>query len=97
MITVACKVYLLIEGSYSLKDKRRVVKSLIEKLKSRFNVSVAQIDVDDIWNSAVIGISCVSNKEIYLDNLIQSLFDFIENDQRVQITKYYTETIYIKD
>lgn len=94
MVIGACKVVLRIDGAFPLKDKRRTLKSLLERIKSRFNVSAAEIDNNDIWNSAVIGIACVSNDAGYADGLIQSIINFLESDPRIEMLDCTTETIH---
>ena len=61
MIIGSCVVELVIYDANSLKDKRQVVKSIIGKLQSRFNISVAEVGLNDTWRNAVIGFACVTN------------------------------------
>jgi len=93
MIVGTCKALLRIDGAFSLKDKRRTLKSILERIKSKYNVSAAEIDDNDIWNSAVIGITCVSNDASYTDGLLQSIISFIESDDRIEVTDFETDTI----
>lgn len=95
MVVGTCKAVLRIDGAFSLKDKRRTLKSLLERIKSRFNVSAAEIDKNDVWNSAVIGIACVSNDAGYSDGLLQAIVNFLENDPRIEVIDYTTETIHL--
>jgi uncharacterized protein YlxP (DUF503 family) len=55
-----------IEHAQSLKDKRQVVRSLKDKLKNGFNVSVAELNVTDVWNSATLGVAAISDSRDYL-------------------------------
>ena len=57
MVVGVCKVILNIDSAFSLKEKRQVVKSIVERLKSKFNASVAEVELNDVWKNAVIGIS----------------------------------------
>jgi uncharacterized protein YlxP (DUF503 family) len=82
---------LLIHEPNSLKEKRHILKSIIERLKSRFNVSVAETGLNDIWRSAEIGIACVSNDRLHIDSIISSVINFIENDGRVEIVELNTD------
>jgi len=95
MIVGTCKALLRIDGAFSLKDKRRTLKSILERIKSKYNVSAADIDDNDIWNSAVIGIACVSNDASYTDGLLQSIISFIESDPRIEVTDFETDTIHL--
>ena len=56
-----CRVTLRLPQNGSLKDKRQVVRSLTTRLRNKFNVSVAEVDDNDRWQTATIGITCVSN------------------------------------
>lgn len=60
------KLTLQIPDAHSLKDKRRQIKSLKDKLSSRFNASVAEIDALDNWQQAVMGVCMISNDRTYL-------------------------------
>ena len=75
------KITLRLAGSFSLKDKRRVVNSVRERVRSKFNVSVAEVDQNDAWQTAVIGITCVSNNVRHADQTLDNVLSFIESDR----------------
>ncbi|MDR2903555.1 MAG: DUF503 domain-containing protein [Clostridiales bacterium] len=79
MIIGTCKVYLTADWVYSLKDKRTVTKSLIEKIRHKFNVSVAEIEHQDIHKSIVIGFACVTNETSHANSVIDTVINYIEN------------------
>jgi uncharacterized protein len=62
-----------IEAAHSLKDKRQVVRSLKDRLRSSFNVSVAELDPSSIWNRATVGVVAISHSRDYLDGLMRSV------------------------
>jgi hypothetical protein len=64
---------LRIEAAQSLKDKRQVVRSLKDRLRTSFNVSVAELDASNIWNSATIGVVSISDSRDYLDGLMKNV------------------------
>jgi len=64
---------LQIEAAHSLKEKRQVVRSLKDRLRSSFNVSVAELDPSNIWNRATIGVVSISNSRDYLDGLMKNV------------------------
>jgi uncharacterized protein len=64
---------LQIEAAHSLKDKRQVLRSLKDRLRSSFNVSVAELDPSNIWNRATIGVVSISNSRDYLDGLMKNV------------------------
>ena len=91
MIIGSCKVYLEAEWVFSLKDKRMIVKSLVEKIRHKFNVSVAEVENNDIHKSIVIGIACVTNETSHADSIINNVINFIENNTDAVIVDVITE------
>jgi len=91
MIIGTCQIEMLIYESNSLKEKRHVIKSIIERIKSRFNASVAEVDYMDLWNRSVIGVSVVSNSKTLCESSIAKIIDFIDNDERVEIINHIME------
>lgn len=62
-----------IEAAHSLKDKRQVLRSLKDRLRNSFNISVAEIDVTDLWQRATIGIVSISSSRDYLEGLMRNV------------------------
>jgi uncharacterized protein YlxP (DUF503 family) len=62
-----------IEGAHSLKEKRHVVKSLKDKLRSRFNVAVAEIDFQDVWQRALVSAVTVSADHVHAERVLNSV------------------------
>jgi len=85
----------VIDEVFSLKEKRHILKSIIERLKSRFNASVAEVGLNDKWKNAVLGVACVSNETAHADSMIANIVNFIENDGRAVLVDYITETIHV--
>lgn len=85
MIIAACEIEVLIYDSNSLKDKRQVVKSIINRLRERYNVSVSETDYLDKWNRSKIAATTVSNSLLFGTEVIDKLVGFINNDTRVEI------------
>ena len=73
---------LVLHGIGSLKEKRGIVKSLIGRLKSRFNVSVSEVDHQDSKRSAVIGIAIVGNEGRFIHEQFESILSFMQRDGR---------------
>lgn len=91
MIIGSCKIYLEAEWVFSLKDKRMIVKSLVEKIRHKFNVSVAEVENNDIHKSIVIGIACVTNETSHANSIINNVINFIENNTDAVIVDVITE------
>ncbi len=64
---------LRIEHAQSLKDKRQVVRSLKDRLRASFNISVAELDPSNLWNQATIGVVAISHSRDYLDGLMKNV------------------------
>ena len=64
---------LRIEGAHSLKDKRQVLRSVKDRLRNSFNVSIAEIEVTDLWQRATLGVVSISDSRDYLEGLMQSV------------------------
>ncbi|MDD4088319.1 MAG: DUF503 domain-containing protein [Tissierellia bacterium] len=93
MIVCSCEIEILIYSSNSLKEKRHVIKSIIERIKSKFNASVAEVGFNELWNRSLIGIAVVSNNRSLCDASISKIVKFIDYDERVEILSCYRETI----
>ena len=70
------------QGIGSLKEKRHIVKSVIGRLRSRFNVSVSEVEHQDSKTSAVLGIAVVSNERAFVDRQLDAVLNFMRNDGR---------------
>ena len=75
------KLTLRLPASSSLKDKRRVINSIRERVRNKFNVSIAEVDQNDTWQTAIIGITCVSNNVRHADQTLDNVLEFIEADR----------------
>jgi len=64
---------LRIESAHSLKDKRQVLRSLKDKLRNGFNVAVAELDANDLWQRATVGVVSISGSQDYLQGLMQNV------------------------
>jgi uncharacterized protein len=85
---------LRIEGAHSLKDKRQVLRSMKDKLRSGFNVSVAELEQTDLWQRATIGVAGISSSRDYLSGLMQHVeraANRIANDHGAEITDSFVE------
>ena len=64
---------LRIEGSHSLKDKRQVLRSMKDRLRNSFNISIAEIEVTDLWQRATLGMVSISDSRDYLEGLMRNV------------------------
>jgi uncharacterized protein YlxP (DUF503 family) len=74
--------------AHSLKDKRSVVQSLRNRLRARFNVAVAELDHQDVWQRATLGVTSISNSQPLLESLLQQVLDESERTLGQEVTSY---------
>lgn len=94
MIVGVCTLQLELPAAHSLKDKRRIIQSLIGRIRNEFNVSVAEVDHQELWQSATLGMACVCNDPSYAHGLLtravqwveQSRLDVVLADFQIEIT-----------
>ena len=85
MFVGVCQLGLILPEGSSLKDKRSVIKSIRERLRHRFNISIAEVGFQDALRRAEIGFAAVSNETVYLEGLLDKVINHIESDGRVEI------------
>ncbi len=94
MNVAVCKVKLRLPENLSLKGKRRVLKSITTRVRNKFNVSVAEVDDNDLWQLATLGISCVSNNNRHSNEVLSKVVDFIVNSRfGIEILDYEIEIL----
>jgi hypothetical protein len=77
-------------GVSSLKEKRRIVKPILARLSREFNVAVAEVDQQDVWQSAVIGLVTLGNDSAYLHGLLEKSVAWLEQTRPDVPIEYYT-------
>ena len=93
MLVGICELEFIMYDLGSLKEKRQIVKSVIDRIKSRYNVSIAEIGSQDKWQKGEIGFCCISNDRKHTDEMINKVINFIENDGRLDISKCNVEIV----
>jgi hypothetical protein len=91
LVTVILTIELEIPGIGSLKEKRRIIKSLLARVKNKFNVSIAEVGNNDILRNATLGAAIVSNDISFGQSVISKLVNKIESNPEVVIIDYRTE------
>ncbi len=94
MVVAAGTLWLHLPLSQSLKDKRRVAKSLIQRIRNEFNVSVAEVDDQERWQSLVLGVACVSNSARYAEGQLEAVVRFVETQRPDVPLLRYTIDLY---
>ena len=85
MVIGTLKVTLYIPESGSLKSKRRVLRSLKDRLRGQFNVSVAEVDHHDLWQKAAVAIALVTNDRKHADQSLQTILNRIESYRLAEV------------
>lgn len=93
MIVGTCSMKLMLYESNSLKDKRHIIKSIMGRIQSRFNVSIAEVGLNDSWKTSIIGFACVTNDTCHANQTISQILKFIDGDGRVEIIDYSIEIL----
>lgn len=93
MIIGLLKIDLHIQNSGSLKEKRMVTKSLKDRLRRQFNITVTETDNHDKWQAASLGIATISTDTKYANQVLSQVVNFIENAKEAEIIKYEIEML----
>jgi hypothetical protein len=96
MVVAIARLTLIIHDNNSLKGKRKVVKSLIEKVRHRFEASVAEVEDHDLWQKAKIGVALVGNDARLLSTRLDQITSFIENQHLAEIVESHVELCYLE-
>ena len=90
MRVAVCSLDLHIPEANSLKRKRQILKSLIQRLRNRYNLSITEIGYHDYWQRSQLGMAVVSRNDA--ERVINQVIDFVESENRVNIISYEVET-----
>jgi hypothetical protein len=93
MVVGVCTVELFIPDGHSLKSKRQVLSGLKERLRGKFNVSVAEVSGQDLWQRAVLGIACVANETAYVNQVLDQALNQIRSVPAVEIVRSRIELL----
>jgi uncharacterized protein YlxP (DUF503 family) len=94
MVIGICTIQLYLPGNGSLKGKRRVIKSIMARLQREFNIAIAEVDNQDSWQQATLGVACVSTSADYADGLLTNVVNWIEvNRPDVPLLEFQIELL----
>lgn len=88
MVVGALTLEIHIPASNSLKAKRSVLNHVKERIRSRFNVSVAEVDHQDLWQRATLGVAAVSGDGAVLDRVLRDVLSVVEREDRLTVLDY---------
>ena len=93
VIVGLCTVELFIADSQSLKDKRQVLLSMKDRLQQKFNLSVAEVDGQDLWQKAVLAFVCVANDGRYVNQGLDQALNLMRSNAAIEIVQSRVELL----
>ena len=85
MLVCLIRIQLHLYNVHSLKEKRGVLKSAIEKIRHRYKLSIAEVGEQDVWQSSALGIALVGNDKGLLEREMEKVLQFLENNAELEI------------
>ena len=93
MLVGVCTIDLHLPGSGSLKEKRFILRSLKDRIKKKFNVSISEVGHHDLWQRSLLGVAVVSNDSRFADKVLSKVVDYIRGETRVVLIDYRVEVL----
>jgi len=93
MVVGVCTVELWIPESQSLKDKRQVLHSVKDRLRGKFNLSIAEVDGQDLWQKAVLGMACVANDGSHVEQVLEQALNVIKSMPTIELVHVHRELL----
>jgi len=91
MVVGVCTIDLHLPGIGSLKGKRQILLSMKERIKKAYNVSIAEVDGNDLWQRAVLGVACVANEGRHVNQVLDGVLNTVRANSSVELVDHHTE------
>lgn len=85
MIVAIGRFDLHLTEAQTLKEKRHIIKCLLDRIKAKFNASIAEVDHNDLWQRSLIGVAVVANDRILLTKIGQRIEEILQDHDQVRI------------
>ena len=95
MVVGTMLIELHLHDNHSLKGKRKIVKSIVGKVKHKFNVAIAEVGSNDKWQKIELGVSAVGNDRRHIDSSLNNVLDFVDTMYLAEIVNSRIEMINI--
>jgi len=95
MVVGTLKIVLLVHDNRSLKGKRKIVRSMVDRVKNRFNVAVAEVGANDLWQRIELGVCTVGNDRRHVDASLTHVLSFLESLYLAEIVETDMEVLNI--
>lgn len=94
MVVGVLQMRILVRGAMSLKDKRRVVRSLRDRIRNDFNVSVSEVDALDLRQTAILGVALATNDRVFADQVLAKVVDAVRRSAgEAELVDYEVEIL----
>ena len=93
MTVIVCTLELHFPAPASLKEKRHIVKSLVDRLRQRFNVSVSEIGDHELWQRAALGVACVGHDKRHTEQTIDRVVAFVRQHPELELLRSETQLV----
>ena len=97
MFVCVARVGLDIPAAGSLKAKRQVLRRVTDRVKAKFNVAVAEVEDNDVWNRAVVALSVVGNERKHVNEMMEKIVQFMDDMYIAPVSSKEIETVYFVD
>ena len=88
-----CRLTLFLPNAVSIKNKRSLIKGLCTKTRQKFNVSVSEIDANDLWQKAVLGVAVVANESAFANSVISKVVNLFDSDHQIEVVECTIEML----
>jgi uncharacterized protein len=93
MFIGVCTIVLHVPESCSLKTKRHSIRSLKDRIRNKFNVSVAEIDDNDLWQKASLAVAAVSNDKAHLNQTLDHVLNMVRGVPEIDLLDFHIEIL----
>ena len=93
MIVGVLRLQVSVFDAMTLKDKRRVIKSLKDRMANKYNISVAEVDYNDSIRTSVLGVAMVANDSVFLNSALSGIVDFVRKIPQLSLIDYHIEMV----
>lgn len=93
MLVGICQIEIFIPESGSLKSKRFILSSMKARLRNKFNISIAEVDDNEKWQRATLGVAVVSNERRFIEQVVSQVINTIEADDQIELTRHQLEIL----
>ena len=91
MVVGVCTIELHLPESGSLKSKRQILKGIKDRMKNRFNVSLAEVGNNDLWQRATLGVATVANDAKFVNQILSQLIEHLQREGGIVVLDYSME------